>query len=751
MSRLAFVSGGKKADACQQPADVARLLVDQRVRLGLGRLLGVHDVVDRLVVERVLVVGGGHPGQPVLQSAPQGAEATGQAPPVDGHDETDRRLSPGLGIVIGGRNVVLDGVVQLALGLGHVDEYVFDDAVGHRRRDHAGLEIPSQQLTGVAGDQSSDRRTGQHDTDGGGPFAGFQVPARGCRRVAERLEDLVRLELALPRHEPQDAVNRRRAEEGFGGLEQAGHVLEIGMGGIGMPDGLEEAAEILWRPCRRKAEQVHQIPHLDRVDLHRRGGHQHQALRALLQAPHQPQEAVGAALAGGAGSFAPGMVRLVEDDEVPRLGVLQQLGHPVGAPHKLAGGDDGRLRVPVLPRHFARRWRLEAVARIPVEGLAIIDRPVEVELLAQFDLPLPEHRLWGEDQDAFRPARQPRLAQQESGLDRLAETDLVGNQQPRRPVVVHAVEGPHLMRPGCHRSGGLADPFSAVRHGRRMADEPPQQTTQVGRRRRWLGNLLRRCFGDLRIFRLLLQLRRQFVVRGQELKEVLAHRRRHVEDDGGLGLVRPQLGEGGLLAVDVVAGTVPIGEDVKTVPVVLPALDGLVDAAREGEAIAGLVLDDPGFLVENGGAGHRAAMAVAGDRHLHLQDAAGHHPGQQLQRRGSIGVEFIEGCPQHHGFDRRGQRCPLGDGLDLGLVQGAADDQTHPAVVAAQSLDTSGGQRQRGRREIPGGAVVADRRLQGRHIEQRKDITVLGRVLGVPGAVGKETHLRITRLVVQTD
>ena len=58
----------------------------------------------------------------------------------------------------------------------------------------------------------------------------------------------------------------------------------------------------------------------------------------------------------------------------------------------------------VGPMPPVQHWR-----GIPDEITAVMDGPVEIELLAKLDLPLPEDRLGSQDEDPFRTARKPRL------------------------------------------------------------------------------------------------------------------------------------------------------------------------------------------------------------------------------------------------------------------------------------------------------------------------------------------------------
>ena len=162
----------------------------------------------------------------------------------------------------------------------------------------------------------------------------------------------------------------------------------------------------------------------------------------------------------------------VQHDQVPRFGILQQFLLTVPAAHQMAGGDDEGFAVPVITRHVTlmaaphrRRW-------IPAQDFAVVDRPVQVELLAKLDLPLCHHRLGCQHQDALGLAGQPRIPQQQARLDRLTQTDFVADHQSRWPMVDHAIKRPGLVGPGHHRTGGLRNTGTAVALGRSPDDLP---------------------------------------------------------------------------------------------------------------------------------------------------------------------------------------------------------------------------------------------------------------------------------------
>ncbi|WP_316225049.1 MULTISPECIES: hypothetical protein [unclassified Bradyrhizobium] len=61
--------------------------------------------------------------------------------------------------------------------------------------------------------------------------------------------------------------------------------------------------------------------------------------------------------------------------------------------------------------------------------LAVDDREIEAEFLRQFVLPLQQHRCRCGDHDGVDPAAQQELAHNQAGLDRLAEADIVADQE----------------------------------------------------------------------------------------------------------------------------------------------------------------------------------------------------------------------------------------------------------------------------------------------------------------------------------
>src|ERR1700687_2663003 len=66
---------------------------------------------------------------------------------------------------------------------------------------------------------------------------------------------------------------------------------------------------------------------------------------------------------------------------------------------------------------------------------------------------------------------------------------------------------------------------------------------------------------------------------------------------------------------------VPGREGVEAFPVTRPAIFSLVDAAIEGQPVAGFVFDDPGLLVKDAIVLNWPSVEVAGHGNLHVKEA----------------------------------------------------------------------------------------------------------------------------------
>ena len=510
-----------------------------------------------------------------------------------------------------------------------------------------------------------------HDGDGRAALGCFQLPAGNARLVAQGAEHGAGLQprqagLAL------DGITRHLAVRALDSLEQARHAIERLRRRVRLIGLLEEVEERRRRPLRGQTEQVQQIPHLDRMHLHRRRRQQEQPLGACLQGAHQLEQRVRAALLRAAGRAPTGVVRLIEDDQIPRLRlVVEQDGRAVLPAHQLAGGQHHGFLVPVLCVDLALVTTAQRPRLVTAQLASVVDRPVEVELFAQLDLPLLQQCLGREDQDPFRAPRKPRLPQQQARLDGLAEAHLVGDKELRQPMRVEPFEGSDLVRPGRDGRCGFADVRSAGGQGRRAPDERPDEPPPVGRRKRGRRGRLRRdrLDGWLRRRHLLVEAYGQ--LRRQEPEQVPPGGIRHVKHDGARRLVSPQTREVLLFTVHPLRFRTPASVDVDALPVALPAGGRLVEAAGPGDPVAGAILDDGGLLVEDRRALDRLPVRVAGDGDLHVETAAADHPGEQLQGVGGVGVRRRQRQPGEVAFDPLAQRLTRTNRVDLLAIERA--------------------------------------------------------------------------------
>ncbi len=88
-------------------------------------------------------------------------------------------------------------------------------------------------------------------------------------------------------------------------------------------------------------------------------------------------------------------------------------------------------------------------------------------------------------------------------------------------------------------------------------------------------------------------------------------------------------------------------------------------------------------------------VRVAGDGDLHVEVAAADHPGEQLQDMGDVGIQPRQRQLGEAALDPVAKRFTFANRVDLLAAEGATDDETHAAVVADETLDAAGGQRQR--------------------------------------------------------
>src|SRR5690606_24130328 len=114
---------------------------------------------------------------------------------------------------------------------------------------------------------------------------------------------------------------------------------------------------------------------------------------------HQAQEGIGATFSRGARAPPARVVSFVQHDQVPRFRRLADFGLALATSHEMTRRDDRRLTVPFVPTNHLALAPSHRRRGIPVELAPVVDRPVQVELLTELDLPLLHHRGGCEDED----------------------------------------------------------------------------------------------------------------------------------------------------------------------------------------------------------------------------------------------------------------------------------------------------------------------------------------------------------------
>ena len=128
------------------------------------------------------------------------------------------------------------------------------------------------------------------------------------------------------------------------------------------------------------------------------------------------------------------MVRLVDDDEVERQVGRRRRQLLVG--EQGLEGDDGVRR--------AGQRRLRAAQRL--DAVRGEEREEGVELVEELGQPLEGEVLGDHHQDPLGEAELPQAREDQARLDRLAEADLVGEDEARQPVGEDAAGGADLVR-----------------------------------------------------------------------------------------------------------------------------------------------------------------------------------------------------------------------------------------------------------------------------------------------------------------
>ena len=88
------------------------------------------------------------------------------------------------------------------------------------------------------------------------------------------------------------------------------------------------------------------------------------------------------------------------------------------------------------------------------------------------------------------------------------------------------------------------------------------------------------------------------------------------------------------------------------------------------------------------------------------------------------------------GFEARSPVVSLADGVLLRLLESAADDQPHAAIISDERVDPARGERQRIGGEVTGHAVVLNGAGEGRVVEQLDQVAIFVAIAGAPFALG---------------
>ena len=172
--------------------------------------------------------------------------------------------------------------------------------------------------------------------------------------------------------------------------------------------------------------------------------------------------------------------------------------------------------------------------------------------------------------------------------------------------------------------------------------------------------------------------------------------------------------------------------DVDAFPIAPPSGGGLVEAAVPSDLVAAAILYDSGLFMEDGAVIDRLAAGIARHRNFHIKMPPSDHPGEQFERGRCLGVGRRQRQGRQVFPDPFAKVFARLDGLDLGRLQRATDDQAHVAAIAHQTLDAARRQRERAGVEIPGQAIIALGVFKRGDIEEPDEIAVLGRVFPLP-------------------
>src|SRR6266542_2250314 len=181
-----------------------------------------------------------------------------------------------------------------------------------------------------------------------------------------------------------------------------------------------EIAEV-WKQCR--IEELNQAVQLESIELHRRSGQEQKvrcaSARVIAQVLSKAVE-VGRAVSTVAFPRTPGVMRFVDDDQVPAS--ERDLLAPVLVP----SGKRTRADNVVVERpHVVAR----VVRAQVVDGALGVSREDKIELRLELELPLRDDVRRREDQHPRRDTARFEFLDNERRLNRLTETNLVGQQE----------------------------------------------------------------------------------------------------------------------------------------------------------------------------------------------------------------------------------------------------------------------------------------------------------------------------------
>ena len=155
----------------------------------------------------------------------------------------------------------------------------------------------------------------------------------------------------------------------------------------------------------------------------RGGGQEKPVFEKRRDLPHGPRELAFQGPDGSGGGRR--MVRLVEDQHragPERRKEFAEPAHVHLVGQDAVGDDEARADAPRIGGKPARPPGVQEV-------LAVDDGEVEAEFLRQLVLPLQQHRGRRRDDDHLNAAAQEQLSNDQTGFHRLAEADVVGDQQ----------------------------------------------------------------------------------------------------------------------------------------------------------------------------------------------------------------------------------------------------------------------------------------------------------------------------------